>query len=76
METTQIDTVKWLIDALDHLKQYQAYSEHMRADGKGFTPSSPFSPEYLNSAIKSVIQNNSDIIIEHLSLRQQSILEG
>lgn len=73
MTLQEIDSIKWLIDALDHLQQYQAYSKAMSKNGNGFSPASPFSPDYLNAAIKTALQNT---IVNTVTLtpREKNIL--
>ena len=72
MTINEIDDMKWLFDALDHLVQYDKYAEHMKKEGKGFSPTSPFSPKYIQSAIKTVIQKH--LTSEPLTPREQHIL--
>ena len=58
MTIDEIDAMKWLIDALDHLQQYERYSEEMRKIGRGCSISSEFSPKYLQAGIRSAIQKH------------------
>ncbi len=48
-----------LVVAQHHLRQYRDYSERMRAHGRGFTPSDPFSPEYLDGMIAHVLKREA-----------------
>ena len=72
MTLQEIDAIKWLIDALDHLQQYRIYSDSMAKEGKGCSISSPFTPKYLEGAIKTALQNT--LTDEMLNDREQRIL--
>jgi hypothetical protein len=39
--------------AADQLRQYAAYAEEMRAIGRGFVPSSPFTPDLTIRALEN-----------------------
>ena len=45
-----------LVVAERHLRQYREYAEAMRELGRGFTPSDPFSPEYLDGMIRAALE--------------------
>ena len=74
MTIKEKDDMKWLIDAIDHLRQYRDYSEAMREHGKGFTPSSQFTPNYLISALEKTVSDN--LSPDDLDQREFNILKG
>jgi len=49
------DTLAILATAQNHLEQYAEYAEKMREIGRGFEPSSGFSPEYLHGLVSSLM---------------------
>ena len=42
--------------AQDHIGQYRQYSEEMRKIGRGFNPSSEFSPEYAEQIFRAALE--------------------
>lgn len=50
------DMLAALDAAREHLRQYRAYSESMRAIGRGCSLSHQFSPEYLDGIIDAAIR--------------------
>jgi len=58
------DEVELLRDTLrqaqDHLRQYQRYANEMRHIGRGFYPSHPFSPEYLDRVITATLKEKNN----------------
>ncbi len=55
-QTAAAATAELLKIAQDHLRQYAAYAEEMRAIGRGMTPSSPWSPELLAGILADAIE--------------------
>lgn len=49
------DTLAILAAAQNHLEQYAEYAERMRDMGRGFEPSSGFSPEYLRGLVSRLM---------------------
>ena len=73
MTLEEIDAMKWMFDALDHLQQYKKYSDFMAKKGTGFSPNSPFSTNYLIAAMKTTIEKHL-VGTFALTAREQYIL--